>query len=471
MSYCPYINGDLIKLQHEYEVLSCHSQTDTYWIFDAVNSATKKKVVVKVFYNDGFSSIVEARNTWISEIENLQTKAEYQGLPIDYIESGEKSELGKTQFIIVFSYIKEEDDEKETLKVASESIEAPRDIEIEGKAEEVAFKEADDFVEDEKAKAELIEEPAVEELEIDSALPAPTIAPPTTAPRLGGRERLSKRKAAQKTAVIEEFAVEAIEETVEETDEELMEEPDYGSQAIEIADDSMELEDEDYESEYLKQISMEYFDRMNPQNYYPMTISISDIIEAKKAAVVNPITGERKIQKQTEIQATLKDPIVTIRPTIPGCSVVPSTIDTDFSYTKDEVTFYITPGVKGEILGKIEFLNEGKAIYSYDFEAKVVDPRYARLIAFYGILTSFVPKIITLLGVDLWLGKTLFDLWGTSVDTIGNMNIASLIAIGGILPVLVVSMLVRQRLKPKSSRVHYKLTDFRLKNLKVKSKS
>lgn len=246
-----------------------------------------------------------------------------------------------------------------------------------------------------------------------------------------------------------------------------MEEPEYGGQAIEIADDSMELE-EDYESEYLKQISMEYFDRMNPQNYYPMTISISDIIEAKKTAVVNPITGERKVQKQTEIQATLKNPIVTIRPTIPGCSVVPSVIDTDFSFTKDTVTFYITPGVKGEILGNIEFLNEGKVIYSYDFEAKVVDPRYARVVAFYGILASFLPKIITLLGVDLWLGTTLNDLWGVAENTVGNMSIASLIAIGGIIPVLLLSFGVSQRLKPKSSKIQYKLSDFRLKDLKFK---
>ena len=416
MSYCPYTNGDLVTLQHGYEILSCHSQTETYWIFDAVNSETKKKVVIKVFINEGFTSIEETRTAWISEIEKLQTQAEYQGLPINYIESEEKSGLGKTQFIIVFSYVK---DEEETPEISSERIE--------------------------------------------SAPSAPAIAPTTTAPRTSGREKASKRKAAVKTSVVEEFAEEADEEAVEE----LMEEPEYGGQAIEIADDSMELE-EDYESEYLKQISMEYFDRMNPQNYYPMTISISDIIEAKKAAVVNPITGERKVQKQTEIQATLKDPIVTIRPTIPGCSVVPSVIDTDFSFTKDTVTFYITPGVKGEILGNIEFLNEGKVIYSYDFEAKVVDPKYARVVAFYGILTSFLPKIITLLGVDLWLGTTLNDLWGVAENTVGNMSIASLIAIGGIIPVLLLSFGVSQRLKPKSSKIQYKLSDFRLKDLKLK---
>ncbi|MCK5047250.1 MAG: hypothetical protein KAS22_11765, partial [Candidatus Heimdallarchaeota archaeon] len=443
-----------------------HSQTETYWIFDAVNSETKQKVVIKVFINEGFTSIEETRTAWISEIEKLQTQAEYQGLPIQYIESEEKSGLGFVQFIIVFSYIKEEEADEvaeEAPEITTESVEGPGAPVTGIRADGIIAKDADVFAESEKIESVLEEEPAPKEKEIESAPPKPTIAPPAAAPRLGRRERVSKKKAALKTSIVEEF----LEEAVEEADEE----PEYGKQAIEIADDSMELEDEDYESEYLKQISMEYFDRMNPQNYYPMTISISDIIAAKKAAVVNPITGERKIQKQAEIEATLKDPIVTIRPTIPGCSVVPSIIDTDFSYTKDEVTFYITPGVKGEILGKIEFLNEGKAIYSYDFEAKVVDPRYARVVAFYGILISFLPKIITLLGVDLWLGTTLNELWGVAENTVGNMSIASLIAIGGIIPVLAISMLVGQRLKPKSSRIQYKLSDFRLKDLKLKKTS
>jgi len=97
-----------------------------------------------------------------------------------------------------------------------------------------------------------------------------------------------------------------------------------------------------------------------------------------------------------------------------------------------------------------------------------VDPRFARVIAFYGILTSFIPKIITLLGVDLWLGTTLNELWGVAENTVGNMSIASLIAIGGILPVLAISIMVSQRLKPKSSKIQYKLNDFRLKGLKLK---
>ena len=91
MNVCPYNDGDLVSLDHKYEILSCHSQTETYWIFDAVNSETKQKVVIKVFINEAFPNVEETRNAWISEIEKLQTQAEYQGLPIHYIESEEKS--------------------------------------------------------------------------------------------------------------------------------------------------------------------------------------------------------------------------------------------------------------------------------------------------------------------------------------------------------------------------------------------
>ncbi len=446
MIECPYKNGDLIILRENYEIFKFHSETPTYWLFEAIESKTKRNVVVKIFIIEGFSDIEEMRTAWINEIKELQTNAEYQGLPIEYLDSGEVLKLEKTYFLIVFRYIQEEeDDEVEAIdEIAEEIEEKPQVI-------------TSDFIEKEKPEIKLEEEPEIEKERVFSAIP-----PPVSAPKPFGREKKAVAEMPKRKEAI-------LEETLKVAAAEPPGASSFSQSAIEIADDSMEIDEEDYPAEYLKHISMDYFDRMNPQNYYPMTITISDIIEAKKGAVINPITGERKVQDQAELHTELKDPIVTVRPTIPGCSVVPSTIDTDFSYTRDEITFYITPGVKGDILGKIEFLNEGKTIFEHDFEAKVVDPRYARVIALYGIITSFIPKIITLLGVDLWLDTTLNDLWAISLDTVGNMNIASLIAIGGILPVIALSLIVRQRLKPKSSKVQYKLSDFRLKDLKPKS--
>ncbi|MHA1558102.1 MAG: hypothetical protein ACTSPM_14380, partial [Candidatus Heimdallarchaeota archaeon] len=221
------------------------------------------------------------------------------------------------------------------------------------------------------------------------------------------------------------------------------------------------------EQDYLKHISMEYFDRMNPQNYYPLTLDIADLLQDEKAPIINPITGERKIQTQSQLDAKLKNPIVKVRPILPGCNVVPREIETDFNKASDKVTFYVTPFVKGEIIGQISFISEGKVFHTTKFDAKVVDPNYARVVAFLGILASFVPKILSLLGMDLGLDTTLDMLAASSIAVIGGMNIASIIAIGGIIPVIIASVLIRKRLKPKSTRVQYRLADFRLKGLKL----
>jgi len=135
------------------------------------------------------------------------------------------------------------------------------------------------------------------------------------------------------------------------------------------------------------------------------------------------------------------------------------------------VTFYVTPFVKGEIIGQISFISEGKVFHTTKFDAKVVDPNYARVVAFLGILASFVPKILILLGMDLGLDKTVDILTASSIAVIGGMNIASIIAIGGIIPVIIASVLIRKRLKPKSTRVQYRLADFRLKGLKLPTTS
>ncbi|MFW9923242.1 MAG: hypothetical protein ACFFDW_08160, partial [Candidatus Thorarchaeota archaeon] len=179
-------------------------------------------------------------------------------------------------------------------------------------------------------------------------------------------------------------------------------------------------------------------------------------------------TGERKVQQQSTMEALLKNPIVKIKPTIPGCNVVPNEIETDFSEEKDTVTFYVTPGVKGKILGHIKFINEGILIHSTEFEAKVVDPNFARVVAFYGILASFLPKIISFLGVNLGLNLTLNDLWSVAEGTFGGISIASLVAIAGIIPVIIISVIVRQKLKPSSCKVLFKIADIRLKQLKPK---
>ncbi len=480
MMQCPYVKGDSITLEHEYEISNLLSEAQNYWLFDGVQKLTNKKVQIKVYNNEGFSSIFSAENAWISEVNSLQSEAEQPGLPGKYLESGVIEDSGEKVFIIIFDLEipteKEVDDEIDLDKAEEEKqsfgqpvgavFEKLQDLRDEREIPQPpvvesmdldSFDEVEESIEDEVGlEPELTEEPIEDE-----------IAPDTIE-----LEVMKEAERIVKAEVTEELKeVEEIEDLLAPT---LAGAPGFAPTApkrkkaafkdtkkVEMREEIVEEE-----KDYLKHISMEYFDRMNPQNYYPMTINITDIIKERMTPVVNPITGERKIQKQSEMDVTLKDPIITVRPTIPGCSVVPRDIDTDFTQTEDELTFFVTPGVKGKILGHIKFINEGKEIHTIDLEAKVVDPRFARVVAYFGILASFVPKIISILGINLGLNSTLNELWSVTEATFGGMSIASLIALGGIIPVILVSLGVRQILKPKSTRVQFKLADFRLKDIK-----
>ena len=156
------------------------------------------------------------------------------------------------------------------------------------------------------------------------------------------------------------------------------------------------------------------------------------------------------------------------RPSVLGCSVMPGQIETNFDDEEDELTFYVTPGVKGKVIGSIDFINEDEIIHSTKFESKVVDPNYARVVAFYGILASFAPKILGLLGLNLGLEQTFDTLWGVSSGVFGSMTLAGLIALAGIVPVIILSLVVRWKLKPSEGKLKFNLTNFRLKDLKVK---
>ena len=459
---CPFKKGNLVTLTQQYTINEILEETQKYWLFEATQITTQQTVLIKIYINERFTSIDEVESTWENEIAILQSEAEDQPLPIDYIESGTISITGEKLFVIIFNYIEtpekktiERLEEKEAIIEDIKSIvdeEVPIISSIE-KMESLSGEEAVDEFESIKRR-ESIESRSAYEMEKEeeaiaksSPLPSKPAAPTTTAtpttpaiPSTGGGAplRTVPEKKAKKKPSSSEMAKEK-------------------SEYIEI--------DVEEEKDYLKHISMEYFDRMNPQNYYPLTLNISDIIQKEISPEVNILTGERKIQTQSQLEASLKTSAVIVRPTIPGCNVVPREIETDFDQDTDEITFYVTPGVKGEIIGHIEFINEGKVFHTTELKAKVVDPNYARIVAFYGILASFVPKILSILGMDIGLDSTINTLSATAIAVVGDMNIASLIAIGGILPVLVVSLIVRQRLKPKSKRVQYRLKDFRLKNL------
>jgi hypothetical protein len=172
-------------------------------------------------------------------------------------------------------------------------------------------------------------------------------------------------------------------------------------------DTEKEIVSKDSPKAYHKNIAIDYFDRMNPDKFYPIVVNLADIEQAKKKIEDNILTGERKIQTKDEMEVLLKSPKVTVMPVFPGCSITPPMMLTDFTKKEDEVKFYCTPGIKGKIESYINFLNnEGEIVYSVETPAKIDDPRYAKSIAAYGTGVSVLPKAFTLFGLTLSVAIT-----------------------------------------------------------------
>ncbi|MHA1503256.1 MAG: hypothetical protein ACTSSB_15580 [Candidatus Heimdallarchaeota archaeon] len=510
----PYNKGDTVSLNQEYEILKLISETEKYWLFDAIQSDILKKVKVIVYNEENFSSSIDVEMEWKSDVEIIQKQSEFLDEKVDFIESGVKMDGGKLQYVIVFSSVEVKTDDEPTTAPTPTITEKPVDIKVEKEtktAPQKTFLTAIDDLEaaapsrpvPEKAKGvtveealaeseaegtgeEFAEEEIVEEIkemldedeksvELEEIIDVPAhpnekeLAPPSPPPRAAGgpgigfRKRKQKKEPTFKESIPEKFeeaeisASSTIEPVSDEKPDELRFERE---RAVDVEDD--------VEKDYVKFIVMDYFDRMNPSNYYPLKIKISDIKKATSAKMVNPITGERKVSERDELEATLSDPMVIVRPSVLGCSVMPGQIETNFDDEEAELTFYVTPGVKGKVIGSIDFINEDEVIHSTKFESKVVDPNYARVVAFYGILTSFAPKILSLLGLDLGLEQTFNSLWGVTSGAFSGMTIAGLIALGGIVPVVILSLIVRWKLKPSEGKLKFNLTNFRLKDLKVK---
>ncbi len=216
---------------------------------------------------------------------------------------------------------------------------------------------------------------------------------------------------------------------------------------------------------YRKNISIDYFNVMNPEKYYPMIVNIANIKQKKKIDQENIFTGERKTQKQDEMEVQLKSSSITVRPIFPGCSVTPLEIQTDFDSKEDEVTFYITPMVNDDLEEcRVDFISsEDIIVHSVATPSKVQDPRYAKTIALYGTLASMIPKIFLFFEIDIGANNTV-DRIAPWMETIfGSMTLSNFIGLFGIGIALIVSVAVFFKRKPKKILKKFQLKDLRKK--------
>ncbi len=209
-------------------------------------------------------------------------------------------------------------------------------------------------------------------------------------------------------------------------------------------------------TQYDKNISVDYFDVMNPENYYPVVVDIADIEQIWKPVEENIITGERKVQVKEK--AMFETDTVTVRPVFPGCTVAPAELEADLTKPKELLTFYVTPLVRGGIKGELHFLANGKIVHITQTPAEVKDPRLARYIFLYGLLASFIPKISQMLNINLedMLDATI----GTSL--ILGMNLSTFVAVAGTGIAMIIGLVYYMTHKPKGASLRLHLTDFRM---------
>ncbi|MEX2684493.1 MAG: hypothetical protein Q6373_023180 [Candidatus Sigynarchaeota archaeon] len=209
-------------------------------------------------------------------------------------------------------------------------------------------------------------------------------------------------------------------------------------------------------TQYDKSISVDYFNVMNPENYYPIVVDIADIEQAWKPVEENILTGERKIQVKEKV--VFETDTVIVRPVFPGCTVAPLEREADLTKPKELLTFYATPLVRGAIKGELHFLAKGKLVHVTELPAEVKDPRLARYIFLYGLLASLIPKISELLNINL--ETMLNNLIGTTL--ILGMNLSTFVAVTGTGIAMLVGLIYFATHKPKNAKMQLHLTDFRM---------
>ncbi len=211
--------------------------------------------------------------------------------------------------------------------------------------------------------------------------------------------------------------------------------------------------------EYDKNLAVEYYDRMNPEQNYILKLNISDLKLTDVDTRENLLTGERITQKKDKLKIILEDPNVLVRPLFPGCLVTPTEQWTNFDVVEDELIFHITPLVKAEINGTIDFISKNKIVYRMPLPAKVDDPRYAKTVVAYGTGISLLPKILPWFGFDVGESLELADIMPFLGGLMGSMAVNNFIAILGIILFLIAGIVVFIKKQAKFTKKQFSLTD------------
>ena len=179
-----------------------------------------------------------------------------------------------------------------------------------------------------------------------------------------------------------------------------------------------------------------YFDQMNPDTNYMLTVKITkEQIERIQSETVTHVYSSFEVEKTEQ-----KPTIIKVVPFFPGCLVTPNQAEVNIDEEKQEVLFWITPLVLGEIDACVEFWHEGKRVDKVDTPTKIVTQTISKVFATAGVVSGVVPAALEFLNIDVngYLSlvfssyapqlQAFFSVWGILIIEI--IIVSALIALG-----------------------------------------
>ncbi len=193
-----------------------------------------------------------------------------------------------------------------------------------------------------------------------------------------------------------------------------------------------------------------YYNQMNPESNYLLRIRISKKeIEQIQSGEVSHVYSSFEIEKTED-----KPPIVRIIPFFPGCLVTPQQAEVNVEEELQDVFFYITPLVMGNIESCVEFWYEGKRIDRVETPTRIVTQTMTKIVATAGIVTGVVPAGLEFLNIDVnaYLSETFSQYWPqlSAFFSIYGILILELIIVASLIGVALFMFL---RKKPKETEI------------------
>ncbi len=197
---------------------------------------------------------------------------------------------------------------------------------------------------------------------------------------------------------------------------------------------------------------------MNPEKVYPLIVKVSNFEIHKHKTIENVVTGERKTHEVREKHFMLDHGKVKVQPVFAGCLVSPPYKYTNFDNEEDTLEFSITPIIRDKIEGYIDLLQDEQVFHTMPLYAKIMDPRMAKLTASYGVLGSFIPKILNFIGFNVAQNTKMEEIIPELPTILGSLSLSNFIAVFGSLVMIVIGFIYYLTLLPSKERKSLKFS-------------